>query len=65
MGRYSQFDAGALAGFLAALGGIGGNWLLTRHPGATSLNRAFAILEVVAGFGGALWLYLRYRTGQR
>ena len=57
------FDWGALAGMLWMLGAYGAHWFITpmNHPDAGVLETAASVAELVFGFGGGLWLYLRRR----
>ncbi len=57
------FDWGAFAGMLWMLGAYAVHWLITpmRHPDASSVERWFVLGQMVVGFGGGLWLYVRRR----
>ncbi|HVX38249.1 MAG TPA: hypothetical protein VHB25_01655 [Gemmatimonadaceae bacterium] len=61
------FDWGALAGMLWMLGAYAAHWFVTpmSHPHAGFLATGSAAAELVIGFGGGVWLYLRRRPAEQ
>lgn len=56
-----------LALVLALVGASAAHWLLTpvAHPDASAREYSLAILQMLGGFGAALWLVLRERRHGR
>jgi hypothetical protein len=64
MSQSSGFDRGVLAGMLIAIGAVSGNWLITPHPGATTLRTIGVVAQAVLTFGVGAWLIARERSLQ-
>jgi hypothetical protein len=65
MSKSSGFDRGVLAGMLIAFGAASGNWLITPHPGASTLRTIGVVAQVVLGIGIGAWLIARERSLQK
>jgi hypothetical protein len=65
MSKSSGFDRGVLAGMLIAFGAFSGNWLITSHPGASTLRTIGVVAQVVLGIGIGAWLIVRERSLQK
>ena len=64
MAKSEVFGRGALAGMLAMVGAIAVHWFITpaRHADAGRWAQIAALVQLVVGFGGAVWL--TWRQGQ-
>jgi len=65
MSKSSGFDRGVLAGMLIAVGAASGNWLVTPHPGASTLRTIGVVAQVVLGIGVGAWMIVRERGLQK
>lgn len=62
MNPHKAFDRGMLAGILLMLGGHAGHWFIAYgHPGSGAVRTVLVAVQLVAGFGGAVWLILQRR----
>ena len=65
MSKSSGFDRGVLAGMLIVFGAVSGNWLITPHPGASTLRIIGIVAQTVLGIGVGIWMILRERSLQK
>jgi hypothetical protein len=65
MSKSSGFDRGILAGMLIAFAAFSGNWLITPHPGASTLRTVGVVAQAILGIGVGAWLIVRERSLQR
>jgi len=55
--RSTSFGRGTTAGILIALGALGAHWFITPAAyRASSFDRVVTAVQILVGFGGALWL---------
>jgi hypothetical protein len=61
----ASFRAGVTAGMLLLIGASAVHWMITpvAHPTATDLDRVGNAVQLLAGFGGAL--FVTYRHNRR
>ena len=64
MRRFTQFDAGLVAGMLLMLAARGGNWLITpaSHPDSTSLDSWLTVAGMVVCVTVAVVLMRKHRN---
>jgi threonine/homoserine/homoserine lactone efflux protein len=62
MAESKAFQRGVFAGMLVMIGAIAGHWLITplRHPDAAQWHQVAVLVQLVGGFGGAVWLAWRH-----
>ena len=67
MAENKSFNRGLLVGILAMLGAQAAHWFLTpmNHPDASALRTTGVGIQVVAGFGGAIWTAMQQRAASR
>ena len=65
MSKSSGFDRGVLAGMLITVGAVSGNWLITPHPGSSTLRTIGVVAQAVLTFGVGAWLIVRERILQK
>ena len=65
MSKSSGFDRGVLAGMLISVGAGSGNWLITPHPGASTLRTIGVVAQAVLTLGIGVWLIVRERSLQK
>lgn len=65
MSKSSGFDRGVLAGMLIMIGAASGNWLITPHPGSSTLRTIGVVAQAVLALGVGAWLIVRERSLQK
>lgn len=64
MRKSTAFSRGVLTGVLAMIGASAAHWLITpmQHPDASIMQQLLTVVQLLIGFGGALWLAVRERN---
>jgi hypothetical protein len=61
MSNSSEFERGVFAGIIIAFGATAVNWLITRHPDASTLRTIGVAVQAILGLGIGVWLIARER----